>query len=180
MKKQIIICSVCAVTAAVATGSTLAYFTAEDTAVNNITTGNLDIEINEYQKTENGEIPYTDPEIPIMPGDVVSKIVRVENIGNGSAYIRAKVTMSFDDEQQALSTDLIKLNIGDDWTLSEDGYYYYQYVVESGKETSELFSSVYFDDDMGNEYQNQKLSINIDAEAIQSKNNDRTNPFVED
>lgn len=181
MKKQIIIGSVCAVTAAVAAGSTLAYFTAQDTALNTITTGNLDIVINEYQTVNNQEIPYTDPTTPVMPGDSVSKIVRIENTGSGSAYIRAKIDISFDgDEQQELSTDLVQLNIGDDWTLADDGYYYYRNIVEPSEETSNLFTTVYFDNDMDNEYQNKKLTIDIDAEAIQSKNNDRTNPFYED
>lgn len=184
MKKQIIIGSVCAVTAAVAAGSTLAYFTAQDTAVNTISTGNLDIAINEYQDTRCGEIPYTDPTTPVMPGNCISKKVRVENTGYGSAYIRAKIDMSFEgdegDEQEELSTDLIKLNIGDDWEKADDEYYYYKYIVKSGEETTELFTTVTFDNEMGNDYQNKKLKINIDAEAIQSKNNDRTNPFVED
>lgn len=181
MKRQIIIGSVCAVTAAVAAGSTLAYFTAEDTAVNTISTGNLDIAIHEYQLSDKGEIPYTDPTTPVMPGDCISKKVRVENTGYGSAYIRAKIDMSFEgDEQEELPTELINLDIGKDWTIGNDGYYYYKYIVKSGEETTNLFTNVYFDDDMGNEYQNKKLKINIDAEAIQSKNNDRTNPFVED
>lgn len=181
MKKPIIIGSVCAVTAAVAAGSTLAYFTAQDTAVNTISTGNLNIAINEYQDSQCGEIPYTDPTTPVMPGDCISKKVRIENTGSGSAYIRAKIDIAFDgDDQQELSTELISLNIGDDWTLADDGYYYYKNIVDSGEETSNLFTTVCFDDDMGNDYQNKKLRINIDAEAIQSKNNDRTNPFVED
>ncbi|MGN1456832.1 MAG: TasA family protein [Acutalibacteraceae bacterium] len=187
MKKPIIIGSVCAVTAAVAAGSTLAYFTAQDTAVNTISTGNLNIAINEYQDSQSGEIPYTDPTTPVMPGDCISKKVRIENTGSGSAYIRAKIDMSFEsdeddeqEEQEELSTDLISLNIGDDWTLADDGYYYYKDIVESGEETTELFTTVTFDNDMGNDYQNKKLNIDIDAEAIQSKNNDRTNPFVED
>lgn len=181
MKKPIIIGSVCAVTAAVAAGSTLAYFTAQDTAVNTISTGNLNIAINEYQDSQCGEIPYTDPTTPVMPGDCISKKVRIENTGSGSAYIRAKIDIAFDgDDQQELSTEPISLNIGDDWTLADDGYYYYKNIVDSGEETSNLFTTVYFDDDMGNDYQNKKLRINIDAEAIQSKNNDRTNPFVED
>lgn len=181
MKKSIIIGSVCAVTAAVAAGSTLAYFTAQDTAVNTISTGNLNIAINEYQDGQCGEIPYTDPTTPVMPGDCISKKVRIENTGSGSAYIRAKIDIAFDgDDQQELSTELISLNIGDDWTLADDGYYYYKNIIDSGEETSNLFTTVYFDDDMGNDYQNKKLRINIDAEAIQSKNNDRRNPFVED
>lgn len=180
MKKQIFIGSLCAVTAAVAAGSTLAYFTAQDTAVNTISTGNLDIAINEYQDSQCGEIPYTDPTTPVMPGDCISKKVRIENTGCGSAYIRAKIDMSFEGDDESLSTDLVKLNIGDDWELADDGYYYYQYIVDSGEETSNLFTTVYFDNDMGNEYQDKKLNISIDAEAIQSKNNDRENPFYED
>lgn len=179
MKKQIIICSSIAAAAVMATGSTLAYFTAQDTAQNVISTGSIDIAVKEYQNIGNETVPYTDPEFPIMPGDIVSKIVKVENTGSGSAYIRAKINVSFDSDtgEEALPTDCIKLNLGSDWTLGNDGYYYYNKIVDSGEMTEFLFDSVEMDKDAGNEYQNQTLKISIDAEGIQSKNNDRENPF---
>ena len=98
MKKPIIIGSVCAVTAAVAAGSTLAYFTAQDTAVNTISTGNLNIAINEYQDGQCGEIPYTDPTTPVMPGDCISKKVSIENTGSGDAAVVMWVNEPFDPE----------------------------------------------------------------------------------
>lgn len=175
MKKQIIIGSVFAVTAAVAAGSTLAYFTAEDTAENVITTGNIDIAINEYKKGTDSDaletyIPQTEP---LMPGETVSKVVKVENTGGGSAYIRAKINLYFENDN-SLSTEPVQLSINtDDWTYNtDDGYYYYNDILDTGLETEPLFESFTLDSFAGNEYENQTLIIDIDAQAIQSKNND--------
>lgn len=178
MKKQIIIGAALTVTAMVAAGSTLAYFTAEDTALNKISTGSVDIGIVETMKTENGIQPYENPTEPILAGDTVSKIVQVENTGVGDTYIRAKITVDF-GENTELSTDMVKLNLNTDkWKSEGDGYYYYEDIVHAGETTEALFDSFILSADAGNEYQNQELNIQIDAEAIQSRNNNRTNPFT--
>lgn len=175
MKKQIITGSVFAVTAAVAAGSSLAYFTAEDTAENVISTGNIDIKINEYQTVPDTDtlIEYKDPENPLMPGDTVSKIVKIENTGNGTAYIRAKINMYFRDNE-GLSTEPVQLSLNTtDWQYNEtDGYYYYNYTLDADAETSPLFESFTMDGAAENEYENQTLIIDVDAQAIQEKNND--------
>lgn len=175
MKKQIIIGSVFAVTAAVAAGSTLAYFTAEDTAENVISTGNIDIKINEYKTVPDTDIllEYTDPETPVMPGDTISKIVKVENTGSGTAYIRAKINMYFRDND-SLATEPVQLSLNTtDWEYNEtDGYYYYKNILDTESETTPLFESFTIDSSAGNEYENQTLIIDIDAQAIQEKNND--------
>ncbi|MGN0538203.1 MAG: SipW-dependent-type signal peptide-containing protein [Acutalibacteraceae bacterium] len=178
MKKQIMVGTALAVTAMVATGSTLAYFTAEDTALNKISTGSVDIDIVETMQTDCGIQPYEDPTEPILAGDTVSKIVQVKNTGTGDTYIRAKITVDFEDNTE-LSTDMITLNLNTDkWELAEDGYYYYKDIVPAGETTEALFDSFVLSTDAGNEYQSQALNIQIDAEAIQSRNNSRTNPFV--
>lgn len=175
MKKQIIIGSVFAITAAVAAGSTLAYFTAEDTAENVISTGNIDIAVNEYKKGTESDVleAYTPPTEPLMPGETVSKIVKIENTGSGSAYIRAKVSMYFKDND-TLSTEPVQLLLNtDDWTYNDDdGYYYYNDILDTSSETTPLFESFTLESSAGNDYENQTLIIDIDAQAIQSKNND--------
>lgn len=66
------------------------------------------------------------------------------------------------------------------WKLNSSGYYYYEDIVEASGQTEPLFENIVLSTDAGNDYMNQNLNIQIDAEAIQSRNNDRTNPFAAD
>lgn len=166
-KKITILAAIIACVSILALGS-LAYFTAQDTANNQITAGNLGIAIHETD--ENGD-PFVN-QTGVMPGDTIAKVVKIENTGDNTAWIRVKVTMSCTDANQlALSTDNITLNYNTtDWTYS-NGYYYYNSPVDGGAFTNELFSSVAFDISLGNSYMDAVLSIDVDAEAVQYANN---------
>ena len=55
------------------------------------------------------------------------------------------------------------------WTL---WYYYYKYPLEAGDITEPLFTEVSFDaENMGNEFQNAKLTITVQAQATQVAHN---------
>ena len=70
---------------------TLAYFTAEDTAHNVITSGDIDIELQEWADEEK-TIPFPEEGISgVMPGTETTKIVEVKNTGSNPAYIRVAV-----------------------------------------------------------------------------------------
>ena len=63
-----------------------------------------------------------------MPGDVVSKVVYVENVGTADMYVRIKLENSVvGADGEELSFEKISLNLDEEnWTYSEeDGYYYY-------------------------------------------------------
>lgn len=57
------------------------------------------------------------------------------------------------------------------WIDGGDGYYYYSKIVPAGESTKVLFENVCFAKEMGNEYQNCKVYIDVFAEAVQSDNN---------
>lgn len=100
-KKMMLSLAAAAMAGTLAVGGTLAWFTDTETATNVVTTGKVDIKLHEYggnEGTPAGEattekgLSYSD----VMPGDVFTKHVIIENVGN-DAYVRAKITVSGDE-----------------------------------------------------------------------------------
>ena len=172
MKKRMLTAALALCCLAVLATGTLAYFTAEETAQNVITMGSLKMELVELN--EDGE-SWTDVE-NIVPGMKVTKEAFVKNNGTVVFYTRVKITKTFvpaqDDEMQQLNTKLVRLDINEKyWEPGNDGFYYYKKPVAPGEETKPLFTTVTFSTEMGNEYQNVKVIIDLDAQAVQSRNN---------
>lgn len=150
--------------------STIAYFTTEDTATNVITTGNIDIEL---QETTSDGSEFTDV-VNVVPGQQISKIVKVANKGANDAYVRINLEQ-FIKLANGTPVDevgnLILLDFNTtDWT-EIDGYYYYNKPLLPGQITEALFEVVTFDTGMGNEYQGSKATIEVKAQATQVDNN---------
>ena len=182
MKKKITILAVVAMCLAILASGTIAYFTAEDQAHNVITSGAVDIEIEEWQQTDEGLVPYPkDNPIDVMPGVTVSKIATIKNL-EADAYIRAKfdvVIIREDKTVMELSPEelasIISLTMnGEDW-LRKDGdgeWWYYADAVAMGESTEAFFTEVIFDGpNMTNEYQNCTVEITVTAQAVQKANN---------
>ena len=160
MKRKIIVIAVAVLCLAIISSGTIAYFTYEDTAKNVITTGNIKIKLEEWTLKSGKRVPFENTEA--MPGVEISKIVDVKNVGDNPAFIRVKV----DAEDLPVSFDINKA----DWTYS-DGYYYYNSVLPANETTTPLFTTVHFDENMGNEWMNKKIEIAVTASATQSDNN---------
>lgn len=135
----------------------------------------------------------------IMPGGSASKIVSVRNMGESDAWVRVWVNTAISEPGDPITNPTIKClpleidvngemvpvityDINEkEWFVGEDGYYYYKNPVPMKKtwddgtssfaETVPLFEEVSFAKEMGNEYQNCKVMIDVFAEAIQSDNN---------
>lgn len=151
---------------AILASGTLAYFTAEETAYNVITTGSLSMIL--HEETDGGKPFPTEGVVGVVPNTDVTKKVYVENSGNVDMYVRISVEQAIDPE---LNLKYITLDLNtDDWT-EQDGYYYYNRVLKSGEKTEPLFTQVSFSKNMGNEYMNARLTIDVNAQAVQSKNN---------
>ena len=144
-------------------------------------------------KEENKDNPENIPELPpVMPGTSMSKIVKVKNIQEQS-WIRAWVNIGISDETNQKNlllqvpgadgnpVDVVSFELGEGWVQGEDYYYYYTEPVDTwveGEEvgfTTPLFEKVDFAKEMGNEYQNCKVIIDVEAEAIQTANNPMVN-----
>ncbi len=172
MKRKLLIVSALAILVAVTAAGTLAYFTDTGTAHNVITTGNVKIELNEWAD-EACEQPFQD-KTGVMPGTKVTKIVEVKNTGTGAAFLRLYVEKNvYGADQKPMKSDPVSLDFDNrNWTYSEsEGYYYYNRPLEPGKTTEPLFTTVTFDPQMGNEYQNATAHVKVIAYAVQSANN---------
>lgn len=173
MKRKILILSVLVICLAMIAAGSLAYYTADTKAHNVITTGSVDIELNEWANEERTE--KFENQTGVMPGKDVTKIVEVKNVGTGSAWVCVQMFVDvYAENGKGLPPEPVKLDINTtDWTY-QDGYYYYNKPLAPGASTEPLFTTVSFDEQMGNEYQNAKAKIDITAIAVQSANNGET------
>lgn len=171
-KRTIVLIAAIVCIAAMLAAGTLAYFVAEETAYNVITTGTLDMIL--HEETDDGQ-PWPDEGISnVMPGMNVTKKVYVENDGTVDFYARIKVEkeiIAAAGVEAELNFENITLDINTEMWTEKDGYYYYNAAVKPGEETEPLFTGVSFGAELGNEYQNCTVKITVHAEAVQSKNN---------
>lgn len=178
MKKKIAIGAVLVLCLSMLIYSTIAYFNTADTARNVITAGDIKIELQETAINNDGDeilFEQSQERFDVMPGQDVSKIVRVKNTGSNPAYIRIQVQKAIAlaaDAQGDVDLDLISLDFDSEkWTLGNDGYYYYNEPLAPGETTAALFRNVKFDTKMGNMYQGSTATIKVSAQATQVKNN---------
>lgn len=175
MKKKILLAAIVVICLSVVATGTLAYFTAEGTARNVITSGFVDIELIEKHIGEDGtEVDFPGEITGVMPGCSVSKIVSVKNTG-AESWIRVSVEKVVTaPDGSALPGDLITFQVDESKWLLKDGFYYYRLPVAPGESTDILFDEVHFDGAMGNEYQGCKTEILVYAQAVQTANNGAT------
>jgi len=189
MKKKLLLIAFVVICLSVITTGTLALFTAEETAHNVITTGNVNIAV--VEKTLDGdgkEIAFPEEGFKnVMPGQSISKRVRIENVGVGDAWVRVQVTQELEDASGATlppqitdaagqKTDVLSMDYNQtDW-LYADGFYYYTKPLKAEEFTTDLFRNVTFASQMGNEYKSGTIRILINAYAVQAANN----PIPED
>lgn len=178
MKRKLFAGAVIAICLSLIAYGTLAYFTAEDTARNVITSGGIEIQLREWADKEK-TTPFPEDGVSgVMPGTDVTKIVEVENTGSGDAYIRVRVEKDIvlpEGTEGDPDTGLMVLDFDDTcWTLGEDGFYYYNVALKPGAVTEPLFASVSFDPGMGNLYQDSTATVDVTVYAVQVANNGET------
>ena len=143
MKKKILLVAAVVMCLAIATAGTLAYFTSEDTAHNVITSGDVNIELVEQTKKEDGTlVEFPEEGIKgVMPGTSASKIVQVKNTGDNDAWGRLKMEATITGEDGSdLSDEGIKYvhiyGTSGEWKLNrDDRNFYYEKVLAPGETT---------------------------------------------
>ena len=178
MKKRIFAFAVAMICLSILASTTLAYFTDTAIARNVITSGGVDIAVEEWQKTADGLIPYPSQPIAVMPATNVSKIVTVRN-HDAQSFIRVKLELTLTDstgKEMDISAEIMEkiihlaMNTAD-WT-QKDGWWYYGSAVDTNEATKPLLTGVSFDGpNMTNEYQNCTVTIDVFAQAVQAANN---------
>ena len=169
-KRRVVMLAMIAICVAILATGTLAYFTAEETAYNVITTGILSMDL--VEETTGGK-PFPSGEISgIVPGMEVDKIPYVVNNGGVEFYARMRIEMRVTGaDGKLLSDEYVSLNFDRESWMEKDGYFYYNEAVKPGEKTKPLFTKVTFDTDMHNAYMNAKVEIDVYAQVVQSKNN---------
>lgn len=179
VKKRLFSLAVIVICLSIAGAGTLAYFSDRTVAHNVITSGNIKIDLLEWQEGPDGWVSYPKEEISVMPGTSVSKIVQVENVGNNEAWIRVKVDKTITKaDGETGDAKLLEIRYKEedaynrqDWELKDDGYYYYKEKLLPAQKTGVLFDTVIFDPDMDNDYQNSTAQVSVYAQATQVANN---------
>ena len=150
---------------------TYAYFTAEETSYNVITTGYLYMDL--VEETADGK-PWPEEGLKgIVPGMAADKIAYVENKGSAAFFTRISVetVVYAADGETELSSEYITLDINRANWVEKDGYYYYHRILEPGEKTEPLFTQVKFGPELGNEYMTARVEVRVLAQAVQSANN---------
>ena len=150
------------------TQESIAYYSTIGKATNVVTSGDVKLKI--HERTDQGtEFPTEG--VYIMPGDIVSKEVSVENICKHPFYLRVKVIYGVNSEELS-AEDCFKLNIDEaNWTYM-DGWYYYNDIVEPGETTPTVFTKVEIvGDKVDKNYIGKTLTLTVAAHAVQVEHN---------
>lgn len=162
------------------TSGTYANLTATDTAINNLSTGNVDIEIHK-NGLENEEI---------RDGSEVTKNVEITNNSKSPALIRVAIVPRWVDENNNPwpgDTSIVKINFANlatdenntgsnqegKWLKDSEGeFYYYNSIVPTG-ETLPIIESVSAEipPNLKDRYEGKKLIVDVKSEAVLAAKN---------
>ena len=173
-KSRLLLIALAAILATVLTQPTLAYYTTVGKATNVVTSGSISLQI--HEKTADGS-NFPAEGIYIIPGDIVSKQVSVENICDHPFYLRVKLVSG--STHEALSAeDCLKMDINTtDWTYL-DGFYYFNRILQPDEVTSALFTQVEIvGSKVDQTHIGSTLSLTVNAYAVQSENNPADHPW---
>lgn len=131
---------------------------------NNFQTGIVDIDIEQYQMTPDGEMAAVPGEV--MPNQDVSYIPRVRNL-EADAYVRVKVDIMMDKEVPVPITLDSVYGINPDW-VQRGEYFYLTKALRTG-ETSDLFTGFHVPEEWENETAGS-FRIKVSADAVQELN----------
>ena len=169
MKKKILsICLVAVIAVMAIAGASLAYFTAEDSAENVFTVGNVAIDLTEPKWDATGKEEAED----VYPGEPLAKDPTVTNTGKNPCFVRISVSNldQFVVEYDAMNTyrtDYVENALGENWKRHTDGYFYYTKDLAAGETTDALFDQIVIPFALTNNEETK--SIDVTAYAVQAQ-----------
>lgn len=135
--------------------------------INELETGVIDIDLEEYRLDETGKEVIWEDQIDIMPGATISKIPKITNKAM-DCWVRAKVKI-FSKQQRVDSLSMEQIaGISDDW-IKIGEYFYYKKVLES-KQSITLFEAIEIPTKWKNEHEQNEIKIIVQVDAVQAKN----------
>ena len=148
--------------------ATLAYYSTVGKATNVVTSGNIQFII--HEKTDQGK-EFPREGVYIVPGDIVSKEVSIENDCEHPFYLRVKIVYGVDSTELS-AEECFKLNINEEHWELHDGWYYYKGIVNPDETTPNVFSHVEMvGAKIDTSYIGKTLTLTVNAQAVQSENN---------
>ena len=188
MKRKLVLTSAVVLILALLAAGTFAYFSKDARATNVITTGTINIELNDSitggTAVKDGDKVTGYTISGVMPGQPVEKIVSVTNTGTSPAWLRVKLAISvamadgktdtWKGQNVVTFTPNMDAETGEGWFLAEDGYYYYRKPVAANASTLKFFAedSLMLNPQLPNDYQGCTVTVAVQAQAVQVKNND--------
>lgn len=168
LKVRLFAIALCAIILTLIVQDSLAFYSVIGKATNVVTSGDIELQIHEM--TDQGTA-FPEEGVYIVPGDIVSKQVSIENVCDHPFYLRVKVIYGV-DSQELSAEDCFKLNIdAENWHL-QDGWYYYKGIVAPGQTTPNVFSHVEIvGSKVDQSYIGKTLTLTVRAQAVQSENN---------
>lgn len=118
---------------------------------------------------------FTPPtkEDPMTPGRTYPKKVTINNPSATPLFVRVLVTPEIVSKDGVLLSGIIgkelTVDLGKEWLLGEDGYYYYLGKVEKNQTTSPLFTKVILSKEIDSEYDGATMKVFIKSETIIAK-----------
>lgn len=188
MKKKILVLALAVVFVSLMALGSAAYFTVEGRATNIITTGTVSLSLDEHlEEGKWTEIKDNDVTVAwqlkdrVMPGMTVAKKPTLKNDGTQPFFLRAKVQVTVTNGGEVLPSSVVLLQqMPSGWT-EQDGWLYYMPegsdAVAPGAEVV-LFDGVKLAEEAGNPYQNSTVTITVQAQAVQVKNNPGTDALT--
>lgn len=180
MKKKIVAAALIVSMLSISALGTLAYFTDTGIAHNVITSGKVDITLNDAMGYDGDKQPVRELK-GVMPGVTYDKVVSVTNEADSqNAWVRIKLEKVIEpalgvEAESDPTLAIINFPKESKWKWVKDGdYWYYTDILKPGDTTENLFETVTIDKNMGNEYQNSTVKILVTAEAVQADNNGGT------
>lgn len=174
-KLRMLLIALAAIVLTYMTQPTLAFYSTIGKATNVVTSGDIQLMI--HEKTADGS-DFPEEGVYIIPGDIVSKRVTVENVCDHPFYLRVSIVSSSSKETLS-AEDVFKLDLNTtDWTVAEDGYIYYNTIVQPGESTVPLFTQVEIVGSKVTQHDvGSMLSLTVNAQAVQSEHNPADYPW---
>lgn len=171
-KKRITIVTLCLLLC-IGIFSSIAYLIRTMDTDNVITFGNLKLQLINKTLDSNGKEINVNKSEEKLGAASISRRIRVKNICDNDMYVRVKVKLSGKKDDESFPVDAYAdCNYNrTDWQ-KKDGWWYYNSVLKSGKETENLLNTIEFNlNNLTSKYSGSKISFNVEAQAVQSKNN---------
>lgn len=164
-KKLALFLAASVLTAVLAVGGSLAYFTARQETENVFTVGNVSIDLTESAWN-------SDSLHRVYPGQVLSKDPTVTNTGANPCFVRIQVEglEQFGNEGTIAWKTGSRLHaLGKNWVDGGNGFFYYTQVLDAEAKTSPLFDSIVIPAGITDRFAGTAHTVTVSAQAVQAQ-----------